>query len=141
MVSSQYRGLLPVTGVHPLDEDFECFGTLRWTQIMYDYFVSIGIKPIIVEAVDFIYNTKATTDKLCGMLGLDPEGVKDSKFLATSPPEFETLVSLRDMVHHMLITRQPGTLFQRNIGQIIVSQLLSQVISCLQVELREGTKR
>ena len=78
MVNSMYKGMLPVTGMLPTDEDFELMGTLRWTQLLYDYFVSQGKEPTIVEAQDFVYNTKATTDKLCNILGIDPEGVKET---------------------------------------------------------------
>ena len=78
LVNSLYRVQLRVMGFLPTVEDFEVMGTLRWCQILCDYFISKGHSPAIVEAQDFIYQTKATTDKLCRMIGIDPEGVKDA---------------------------------------------------------------
>ena len=75
MVDSQYRTGLPVMDIHPSDEDFHLLNTLRWCRILYDYFEAKGQKPVIVEAQDFIYKTKALTDKLCNTVGIDPEGM------------------------------------------------------------------
>ena len=78
MVNSLYRAQLPETGMQPTDEDFAAWGTLSWCRILYDYFVSRGHRPPIIDAEDVIYNTKPTTDKLCKVLGIDPEGVKET---------------------------------------------------------------
>ncbi len=74
IIPSIYPKLNPISGIEPDDEDFEISATLRWTQYIYDYFVSIGRKPIVVEAQDFVWNTKPTMDKLCRELGIDESG-------------------------------------------------------------------
>lgn len=76
-IPSIYPKLNPVSGIEPDDEDFEISITLRWTQYIYDYFVSIGRRPIVVEAQDFVWNTKPTMDKLCRELGIDESGWLD----------------------------------------------------------------
>lgn len=63
-----------VAGLDPDDEDFEVWTTYRWTRYIYDYFVSIGRTPTVVEAQDYIYNTKPTMNKLCRELGIDEDG-------------------------------------------------------------------
>ena len=78
MIDSLYRVQLPVMGLLPGDEDFEAYGTLRWCQILFDYFVSKGHTPAVVEAQDFIHNTMPTLHELCRILGIDPEGVRDT---------------------------------------------------------------
>ena len=78
MVDSLYRCQLPVMGQLPTDEDFEAFGTLRYCRMLFDYFRANGGTPAIVEAVDFIWNTKPTLDKLCQHIGIDPAGIKDA---------------------------------------------------------------
>jgi hypothetical protein len=78
MVDSLYRCQLLVMGQLPTDEDFEAFGTLRFCRILFEYYKSKGTTPALVEAVDFIYKTKATMDKLCKTIGIDPEGIKDT---------------------------------------------------------------
>ena len=78
MVDSLYRCQLPVMGQLPTDEDFEVNGTLRWCRFLFDYFKAKGSTPALVEAVDFIHNTKPTMDKLCQTIGIDPEGIKES---------------------------------------------------------------
>ena len=78
MVGSQYRVQQPIMGQLPTDEDFIAFSSLRWCRILFDYFVSQGQKPALVDAEDVIWKTKATTDKLCAQLGIDPEGIKDT---------------------------------------------------------------
>lgn len=78
-VPSNYRVTHPeaVAGLDPDDEDFEIWTTYRWTQYLHDYFLSIGRTPIVVEAQDFIYETKATLTKLCQELRIDEEGWVD----------------------------------------------------------------
>ena len=78
MVDSLYRALQPITGISPCDEDFEACGTLRWCRILFDYFVSKGHKPAVIEAQDFIYSTKPAMDQLCRTLGIDANGWKDT---------------------------------------------------------------
>ena len=56
-------------------------GTLRWCRFLFDYFKSKGTTPALVEAVDFIHNTKPTMNKLCHTIGIDPEGIKDSWYV------------------------------------------------------------
>ncbi|KAK3724464.1 hypothetical protein LTR37_001088 [Vermiconidia calcicola] len=78
MVPSLYRAQSAVAGLQPDDEDFEVEGTLRWCQMLYDYFVYRGVPPALVEAQDLVYNFQPTMNKLCSGLGIDPEGVKDT---------------------------------------------------------------
>jgi hypothetical protein len=46
--------------------------------MLYDYFVSIGKRPVLVEAQDFVYNTKPVMDKVCRELGIDENGWTDT---------------------------------------------------------------
>lgn len=78
MVDSIYRCQLPIMGQLPTDEDFEAMGTLRWCRILFDYYKARGHTPALVEAVDYIWNTKPTLDKLCQVIGIDPAGVKET---------------------------------------------------------------
>lgn len=79
MIDSLWRAQQALTKMVPEDEDFEFQITLKWTRILYDYFKDqLGIEPVVLDSEDFIYNTKAVTDKLCAMYGLDPDGVKDT---------------------------------------------------------------
>jgi hypothetical protein len=77
MVPSQYRGAHSVSGLAPGDEDFEIWSSLLWCQLLYDYFVSQGKKPVLVEAQDFIYNTEPIMTKVCRELGIDENGWSD----------------------------------------------------------------
>lgn len=77
MIGSLWRAQQELTQMEPWDEDFEFQITLKWTRILYDYYKDqLGIEPVVLDSEDFIYNTKAVTDRLCEMYGLDPEGVK-----------------------------------------------------------------
>lgn len=70
--------MLPWTDMMPDDEDFEYEITLKWTRTLYDYFrEQLGITPAIVDSGDAMYRTKAVTDQLCALYGLDPDGVKE----------------------------------------------------------------
>ena len=74
MVPSLYRGANSISGWEPGDEDFEISTTLRWNQYLYDYFVARGRRPAVIEAQDFVYNTRPIMDKLCRHLGIDESG-------------------------------------------------------------------
>lgn len=79
VVDSAWRAQVEITKALPEEEDFEFQATLKWARILYDYFKDqLAIEPVVLESEDFIYKTKAVTDKLCAMYGLDPEGVKDT---------------------------------------------------------------
>lgn len=79
MVASLWRAQQELTRLTLEDEDLEFQITLKWTRILYDYFRDqLGIEPVILDSEDFVYQTKAVTDKLCVMFGLDPDGVKDT---------------------------------------------------------------
>jgi hypothetical protein len=78
-IPSLYRVASPesVAGIDPEDEDWTVWTTYTWTKYIYDYFVSIGTKPIVVEAQDYIYDTEATMNCLCRSLGIDENGWTD----------------------------------------------------------------
>ena len=78
MVNSMYKVQLPVYGWAPGDEEFDISTSLRWAKCLYEYFINQGHNPIILDAEDVIYNTKAITDKLCDFLGIDSDGVKET---------------------------------------------------------------
>ena len=105
MVDSLWRAQQELTKMLPEDEDFEFQITLKWTRILYDYFKDqLSIEPVIIESEDFIYKTKAVTDKLCALYGLDPEGVRET--WDAVPEEYwpESKVA-RTYVGHMLVSK------------------------------------
>ena len=97
MVDSIYRCQLPVMGQLPTDEDFEAFGTLRFCRILFDYYKSKCTTPALVEAMDFIYNTKPTMDKLCNTIG---------KILLGLPTIWADLPILRQLALHCASTSE-----------------------------------
>ena len=61
------------------DEAMMVCTTLHWSRLLFDYFRSeLGKEPIVVDAEDVVHNTKATTIKLCDLLGIDPGGVQET---------------------------------------------------------------
>ena len=79
IIDSLWRGQLETTKMLPWDEDFEFQSTLKWTRMIHQYFTDqLGITPIVVDSHDVMFNTRALTDKLCGKLGIDPEGVNET---------------------------------------------------------------
>ncbi|KAF2214286.1 hypothetical protein CERZMDRAFT_95563 [Cercospora zeae-maydis SCOH1-5] len=47
--------------------------TFTFQRSLYDFYVSHGVRPIVIDADDLIVNTKAITQKLALQIGLDPE--------------------------------------------------------------------
>lgn len=100
-----WRAQQLLTRVQPEDEDFEFQTTLQWTRILFDYFkVQLGIEPVIIESEDSIHNTRAVTDKLCALYGLDPEGVDEEWYPVPQELWPKSRVG-RTFVGHMLASR------------------------------------
>ncbi|KAM3421983.1 hypothetical protein BST61_g2360 [Cercospora zeina] len=47
--------------------------TFTFQRSLYNFYVSHGVRPIVIDADDLIVNTKAIAQKLAAQIGLDPE--------------------------------------------------------------------
>ena len=65
----------PVLKLQVEDEDFRALASLLFTRMMFDYFQSIGKRPIVVDAEDLVTKPEDLATALCSALGIDRSGV------------------------------------------------------------------
>lgn len=87
-IPSFLRKNITICKNQPEDEDFAIYSALFWSRLIFDSFVvRAGGRlpadhdhqvPIVVDAADVIYNSKAIIESLCRRLEIDPSGVQFS---------------------------------------------------------------
>ena len=74
IVPSQHKAANEVSGLESEGEDYSIWCSIQWTRYLYEYFVAKGQSPAVIEAQDFVHNTKPTMDALCRHLGIEEDG-------------------------------------------------------------------
>lgn len=73
-----YRAQRPVFKEQADEDIFEAMATSRWAQMVFDTYRarSEAAEPIVIDAEDVVHHTKPLIQKLCALLGIDPDGVQ-----------------------------------------------------------------
>lgn len=76
MVGSFWKTQLTVYKMQPDDDLFMVMSTLRWTALLYDWFVQGGVRPLVIDAHDIVNDTESVMRNVCEAVGIDPDGVQ-----------------------------------------------------------------
>lgn len=75
MVRSFWETQLTVYKMQPEDDLFRAMTTLRWTAMLYDWFMQQGIQPVVIDGHDIVRKTKSVMERVCSTAGIDPEQI------------------------------------------------------------------
>lgn len=64
--------------MRPGDEDFCNTTTVAFTRFLFNDFSAKGRRPLVIDGDDVLWRTPEIVKAVCGVVGLDANGVKDT---------------------------------------------------------------